>query len=540
MRIQGAPRVLVAWVAAGVLARFAVAAIAPIVTDEAYYLAWSRALDLGYFDHPPAVAWLGATSLLAPSSAFFGRLGGLAAGLLAIPFCAALFRRAGLSEPRALWSALALATLNVCGLSCGLLVVPDTLLVVAWCAALSEAAAALDGEEKRWLSAGLATGVGLLSKYMMVLALPVLFLGLALGRPRQLKTAWPWAGLLVALAVFAPHLAWNARNDWTPIRFQLHHGFAGDSPFRAGAGAELPALREPGPAEIELARRFGFDPAAPPRASEPPQSAAARTFANVAGYAGSLALWWGALIAVVAAWAFARLRGRAREPAPIRPYLRPLLAASVLVPVLFFGAVSLRSRVEANWPSVYAVGACAFLAGTAARRQRLLSICGAINVAALAALGVHARWPLHAANGDRVLDETRGYRDLAALVARSGEPVFFDRHQTGGMLRFYEPDLEAAQWPGLTRPSEFVRRREWNPWTGADLAARGSFLLVTGRLVPRGIEGFRAVEMSEVAVLAEGGRVRTRVADGAGAARTALDTSPALHRWYVVRYVPVM
>lgn len=30
----------------------------PITADEAYYFSWSRDLSLGYYDHPPLVAWM--------------------------------------------------------------------------------------------------------------------------------------------------------------------------------------------------------------------------------------------------------------------------------------------------------------------------------------------------------------------------------------------------------------------------------------------------------------------------------------------------
>ncbi len=36
-----------------VLARLVIAALVPIVQDEAYYIEWSKSLDWGYFDHPP-------------------------------------------------------------------------------------------------------------------------------------------------------------------------------------------------------------------------------------------------------------------------------------------------------------------------------------------------------------------------------------------------------------------------------------------------------------------------------------------------------
>src|SRR5690606_35351211 len=47
--------------------RLALAASLPLVADEAYYWEWSRHLAYGYFDHPPAIAWL-----LAFGTALFG------------------------------------------------------------------------------------------------------------------------------------------------------------------------------------------------------------------------------------------------------------------------------------------------------------------------------------------------------------------------------------------------------------------------------------------------------------------------------------
>ena len=34
------------------------AALLPLSADEAYYWLWSKHLAAGYFDHPPAIAWL--------------------------------------------------------------------------------------------------------------------------------------------------------------------------------------------------------------------------------------------------------------------------------------------------------------------------------------------------------------------------------------------------------------------------------------------------------------------------------------------------
>ena len=34
------------------------ASMIPITQDEAYYFAWGQRLALGYFDHPPAIAFI--------------------------------------------------------------------------------------------------------------------------------------------------------------------------------------------------------------------------------------------------------------------------------------------------------------------------------------------------------------------------------------------------------------------------------------------------------------------------------------------------
>ena len=47
------------------LLRLVIAAVLPLIPDEAYYWIWSRHLQTGYFDHPPMVAvWIRAGTTL--------------------------------------------------------------------------------------------------------------------------------------------------------------------------------------------------------------------------------------------------------------------------------------------------------------------------------------------------------------------------------------------------------------------------------------------------------------------------------------------
>ena len=58
---------------------------------------------------------------------------------------------------------------------------------------------------------------------------------------------------------------------------------------------------------------------------------------------------------------------------------------------------------------------------------------------------------------NRILRETQGFRDLASLASGLGGPVYAERYQDVAMLRFYRPGISSGQWPGLGRPSEYMR-----------------------------------------------------------------------------------
>ena len=57
-RDDSGPRKLGAGGGCCLVLRAVLAALLPLSADEAYYWLWSRHLAAGYFDHPPAIAWL--------------------------------------------------------------------------------------------------------------------------------------------------------------------------------------------------------------------------------------------------------------------------------------------------------------------------------------------------------------------------------------------------------------------------------------------------------------------------------------------------
>jgi len=189
--------------------RLALALGTEVTYDEAYYWTWSRVPGLGYFDHPPMVAWLirllgvrGAA--LACGAVTIALVQGLAADLTGRP-------EAG-CRAAALWSVLPASVLS------GVFATPDAPLMPFWVGALWAL------QRRRWALAGALCGLAMLSKYTGALLLVPAFMAWrqARARPRDFL-----GGVVAALAAFSPALAWNAAHGWASFRFQLGHGLVG-------------------------------------------------------------------------------------------------------------------------------------------------------------------------------------------------------------------------------------------------------------------------------------------------------------------------
>ncbi len=197
--------------------RLVLAAVIPLSPDEAYYFIWSVHVQPGYYDHPPMVALLirAGTALCGPTPLgvrLFGPLLAAAGSVLlwraGQDLCPG--RNAGLIAA-ALFNATILLGVG------SIIMTPDTPLVFFWTAALAALGRLVATRDDRWwLAVGAAAGAALLSKYtglMLVAGIGFWLLSRREGRER-LKMIWPWAGLFLALLMFAPNIYWNATHDW--------------------------------------------------------------------------------------------------------------------------------------------------------------------------------------------------------------------------------------------------------------------------------------------------------------------------------------
>jgi hypothetical protein len=195
--------------------------------DESYMVAAGRTLRLGYFDHPPAAWWLswGAAQLFGSEAPVVVRLPfillfALSTWLMYRLGAALAGRRAGL------WAAVLLNLSPVFTLTTAGWVLPDGPLDCALLGAALCLMHALPGQSRQaamwWGLAGLWAGLALFSKYSAVLTIggAGLYLLTQPAHRRWLARPHPYGAATLALAVFAPVVAWNAAHGWASFAFQ--------------------------------------------------------------------------------------------------------------------------------------------------------------------------------------------------------------------------------------------------------------------------------------------------------------------------------
>jgi 4-amino-4-deoxy-L-arabinose transferase-like glycosyltransferase len=211
------------------LARLVIIGKLELAPDEAYYWYWAQHLDWSYFDHPPMVAYLIAPfTRLMGSTEFAVRLGALLCTLASLPFLFMTARCLFPGQTRMPWDLVLITNVILLFSAAAIVQTPDTPLLLFWSIALfCGAKIAAGGSMRWWYLWGVALGLGLVSKYNMILIVPCqgLFLLLSPGHRRQLLRKEPWLAGVLGLLIFSPVILWNWQHDWISFAFQLHHGF---------------------------------------------------------------------------------------------------------------------------------------------------------------------------------------------------------------------------------------------------------------------------------------------------------------------------
>ncbi len=194
--------------------------------DELYYLAAGQHPSFGYVDYPPLTAMMARLSTLVFGHSLVGlRVWPAIAGAVIVVLSGLIARELGGSRSaQVLAGLLVLCSPMFLGGNSMFQTVTFDELMWAVCLYLVARLLARGGPPRLWLAVGFAFGVGLETKYTIL----VLGMGLAVGlvltaQRRWLATPWPWLAALIAAAMLAPNLVWQAVHGWPTLEFLGNH-----------------------------------------------------------------------------------------------------------------------------------------------------------------------------------------------------------------------------------------------------------------------------------------------------------------------------
>lgn len=215
----------------------------PVSFDEAQYWAWAQSLQFGYYSKPPLVAWaIAATTSACGDGAGCVKLGStlIHAGTALVLY---VLGRDLFGVRVGLWSAVMWAVMPAVSLS-SMLISTDPFLLFFWALSLWALVRAIRcgaAPNRWWVLLGVAFGLGLLSKYAMVLfaASVALWLAWSPEHRRMARAPGLWLAAGLGLLVYAPNVAWNALNGFVSYAHTKDNANLGGDMFRFDKLAEF-------------------------------------------------------------------------------------------------------------------------------------------------------------------------------------------------------------------------------------------------------------------------------------------------------------
>ena len=181
--------------------------------DELLYLAMGRRLQLWRMDFPPVIALLAEAQRAALGDSLLSiRLASAIAGTLLVILAALIAREVGGGRFAQGAAAVGMMT-GVLWLRSASLFQPVVFDQLWWTLALFALLRLCRTKNPRWwLAVGLACGVGLLTKFSIAFFVAAVFGAMLLTRHRWwFFTPWPWAALLITLAIGSPSIVGQVR-----------------------------------------------------------------------------------------------------------------------------------------------------------------------------------------------------------------------------------------------------------------------------------------------------------------------------------------
>lgn len=186
--------------------------------DELYFIVAGGHPVFGYVDQPPLVPLLAhAMEAISGGSLVLFRLPSAIAAGVTVLLTGLIAHQLGASRRGQI---LAAACMGVASYTyaVGHLVSTSTYDLLAWTLLSWLLVRAVRDGGRIWLLLGLVAGIGLQVKVLMAFLLLGVAVGILFGGPRHiLRSRWMWSGVATAVALWMPHLIWQAANGWPQL-----------------------------------------------------------------------------------------------------------------------------------------------------------------------------------------------------------------------------------------------------------------------------------------------------------------------------------
>lgn len=197
--------------------------------DEADHWVWSQHLSWGYYEHPPMIAFIIRFFTTIFGDTWFAiELCSQSLSILTMIFLF-LFSKELFGWGAALVSIIALESMPLFFIGSTILTI-DNILIVFWVMVSYFFSKGIsEGRGIFLLLSGVAFGLGLLSKYTMILLPASIFLYLIFSSQHRdfLRRKEPYISFMIGLIIFSPVILWNAQHDWLSFSYQISKGLTG-------------------------------------------------------------------------------------------------------------------------------------------------------------------------------------------------------------------------------------------------------------------------------------------------------------------------
>ncbi len=439
--------------------------------EEAQYWLWSIELDWSYYSKPPLVAYLNflSTSIFGHTELAI-KFNAVSMGFVFTLFVYAIAFEIFKDPRKAFFTSLLVYAMPFFHTTFNFFLT-DAPLLAAWSGAVFYYLKALESNQiKYWILLGVCCGLGLLSKYTMVLFAPLVLVHLMWFHRERLLQKGPYLTLLVAAVFLTPVLIWNLQMDFISFR---HVAAIGKS-------------------ELTMSKRLMF----------------------VSEYLGGQ-------VAIVSPFLFPILAIALYQALKSGDSKQTFLALGPIVIFLFFLVYAFTKRVEVNW-SVFAYVSVPVMLVQQFHNMKLKQLGWRLSVLTfslllvfsyltpyLHPLGLHKIWPPKKDPVHRIIGwDKLGQRVQEIIDEQVSEPYFLfsDSYEVACQAAFYTRDHQRPYNINLGR-----RQNQLDLWPGLEVLENKGYTGIwvkKGKELPKAVvEGFGSLVHQETLDIEMGGIV---------------------------------